>query len=228
MVGKYLKTALNKNDNMEDIKHESYALVGFSRITHSVPKRLFGSNVACNTTIQLKIRAGAVTRDSFCDHAYSDGRMPYITVEMTPNQFTELITCMNCGDGVPCTITQKDGKIYEQKSFQPRTESLREMFAKRLAKKFESTFETILKMKQWLKGKPTKSQLQEIESSMDAIAQEYKSNIPYFMQCLEENMEELSNEAKAEFENWMINRIQNAGINALNEIKKDVESIESK
>lgn len=210
---------------MEDIKHKSYALVGFSRISNSVPKRLFGSNVACNTTIRLRIAPGAVTRDSFADHAYAKGN-PFIEVEMTPNQFSELITSMNCGDGVPCTIIQKDGEHYEHESFKPRLESIRELFASRLANKFESTFELVLKMKQWLKGKPTKSQLQEIERGMDSIVQEYKSNIPYFMERLEDNIEDISNEAKAEFENWMVKRIHDTGIKAINESGKNVESIE--
>lgn len=201
----------------EEIKDKSYATISLHRIEHSKAMQLFGSNAPITTSVVLKISPAIMYRDVIMDHVSAHGR-PLIEVEMTPNQFSELITHFNCGSGTPCTIRQKDGELYEQKNFESRISSIKELFAKRIQDRLSLFTEDAAKMATWCKnGRPTKEQLQTMKNIFDGMINEYRVNIPYFMECFEESFAELSTEVKSEFENWMVKRISDAGIQALNE-----------
>lgn len=97
------------NDIHDDYKesHPSYAVVGFSRLHTSMMDLgdcplLFGASVPQNTTIVLRIKRAELHR-SLASNSYY-GKESLIEVEMTPHQFSELLTSMSVGDGVPCTI----------------------------------------------------------------------------------------------------------------------------
>lgn len=110
---------LDKN-NRNVQSHESWGMVGLSRACCGGPQQLFGSDVTNHTVIILSVKTAQKTRDLGRDWIMGDDTI--CEVAMSPNQFAELISNMNVGDGVPCTITytQQQGNI----QFKPENNKL--------------------------------------------------------------------------------------------------------
>jgi len=90
-------------------RHESFGLVGFSRVQGST--HLFGSHLERHHHfIVLRVHRAQVVHSSLgYDRHRTDGRVPIVEVEMSAAQFAEAITTMNVGEGVPCTIRSVEG-----------------------------------------------------------------------------------------------------------------------
>lgn len=91
-------------------KHKSWGMVGLAR-TYGAERELFGSDVTNHNTIKLTIKHAQKHRELGRDWTMGDDIL--CEVELSALQFAELLTNMNVGDGVPCTIryTREDGYI---------------------------------------------------------------------------------------------------------------------
>lgn len=94
----------------KDMKHASWGMVGFYR-TQGYGRQCFGSDVTNHNTIRLVLKHAIKHRELGKDWTMGDDTI--CEIELTSLQFAELLTNMNCGDGVPCTIiyTNNDGHI---------------------------------------------------------------------------------------------------------------------
>lgn len=94
-------------------KHASWGMIGFYH-TQGGERQLFGSDVSNHNTIRLAIKHARKHRELGRDWTMGDDII--CEVELSSLQFAELLTNMNIGDGVPCTIryTREDGYIKYQ------------------------------------------------------------------------------------------------------------------
>ncbi|MCK4824456.1 hypothetical protein KA005_52380, partial [bacterium] len=122
--------AKNMKDGSHDEKHPAYGLVSFSRVTHSGgANRLFGSSLDDHhTSITLEIKRASVRHDLSQDWFFPEQTM--IKVELSQLQFAELLTTMNAGSGIPCTIRWVNDKGYLPRLKESRLEvdKIREEF----------------------------------------------------------------------------------------------------
>lgn len=91
--------------------HESFGMMGFSRVQCGGDgAALHGSDLKHNTLIRMTLSHGSKKRGLSNDWYHAEGRIA--EVEMSQNQFSEMITSMNMGDGIPVTLnfTEKDGR----------------------------------------------------------------------------------------------------------------------
>ena len=82
-------------------EHPSYAMARFSRISGGY-RSLFGSSIQSQQTITLTISKASHDRNYSNDYFHS--KKEIIEIEMSANQFSELITSFTMGSGVPVTI----------------------------------------------------------------------------------------------------------------------------
>ena len=87
--------------------HPSFGMLSFSR-AHGGHSNLFGSSIQHRDTIHMVLKEGTVSRD--LNEDWYLGGPEIVEVEMSQSQFAELITSMNMGSGVPCTIKFIKGK----------------------------------------------------------------------------------------------------------------------
>jgi hypothetical protein len=205
---------------MEPIReeHESYGMVGFSRITHggalNSGTNLFGSSLKHPHTIALRIKRAVKERYLSTDHYY--GGETLIEVEMSPAQFAEAITALNVGDGVPCTIRRigKTGveecpevsmrQIFEQEFRDSCVET--SDVARNLVKKAEAILsKSVIKA----------SERKELLEYLYKIHMELKSNLPYIGTQFNEAMDKVVSDAKQSVEAFTVQRITDLGIKAL-------------
>ena len=112
---------------MKDTKyenHKSWGMVGLFRQYSGGGTHLFGSDVSNHSTICLKIKHAIKKREFGRDWTMGDDTI--CEVELSAVQYAELLTNMNVGDGVPCTIryTNTDGHI-EYKEEKSKIEIIR-------------------------------------------------------------------------------------------------------
>ena len=115
----------------EEIKHESFAMMGISRVNCNKGQPLFGSSILHNNTIKLKIAPAKIDRHLNRDWFHTT-RTPYIEVEMSYSQFAEAITALNVGDGIPVTLKYLNGKEIEECPYLDKRQMFEQEFKKEM------------------------------------------------------------------------------------------------
>lgn len=199
--------------------HESYGMLGFSRFTGG-NNVFFGSSITHNGGISLTIKKCVIERSLSNDWYF--GQDVICEIEMSPSQFTEAITNMNCGDGVPCTIKYVTGKKMENPPFTNKRLQFEE--------EFKHSFDTLLKNLQtttkaaenFLSNKKplTISEKQNLISTLKSCTSFMKYHLPFINKKFNEQMDKTVKEAKAEVDNLITHSIAKLGIEKLQELKQ--------
>lgn len=201
----------------EQLSHESYGMIGFSRINGS--NRFYGSELQQDNYIEMKVYHSEVERELSKEWYHANGRAPIIRLRMSAGQFAEMITSMNIGDGVPCTIESIQGKKMEDlPSIENRKEFVHRKFVDRMKEFAQRIKDNQTQAKLIVKKKTlSKQDVIDLSHQLDYLTQEITSNIPFFMECFQETMDEVVLEAKLEVENAILHKINVLG---LAELKK--------
>lgn len=194
--------------------HESYGLVQFNKINGSFTN-LFGTNVDSSTAIALRVKRGNVKRG--LSSTWYGEEEELIEVILSPNQFSELLTTMNCGVGVPCTIQHVAGKRAEAPPQDiPDTEKVRNEFAERMKEidsKMNEFGQEIVKILD--KKSINKSDKSQIIDHLRMLHREVGANFPFVLECFQESANDIVKEAKSVVDDFVANSIHNAGIKAI-------------
>lgn len=197
------------------IKHESFGQISFSRVTTSGNIGFYGSELKKGDYIQMELHESEIDRTLSTDYFHSNKRL--VRVRMSANQFSQLITSLNRGDGVPCTIEQVGEKFYEQlPAIENRKQFTSRMFRERMVEFQKTLSEKQQRAKNLVAKKNlTKSDQEELTKLLDWITTETTSNIPYFNDCFQESMDKVVVEAKMEIEAAVDSKIYSAGLGVL-------------
>jgi hypothetical protein len=197
-------------------KHPSFGVAGFSRRTGG-NFNLFGSSIKHGNTICLTIKRASRRRS--LSNYWIHGNEQLIEVLFSPNQFAQLLTSMNVGDGVPCTL-QYVGR--ERMPDCPSVE-IREEFQREFeedVRKVTAGARTALKeITQIFNTKASigKADRAEILSKINRLINLLTDSIPFVQGQFNEAMDGTVTEARAEVESFIDNKIQSLGIQALND-----------
>lgn len=204
----------------ERISHPSFGQISFSRI-QSTGANFYGSELKQDHYITMKVTESEINRTLSRDW-YHSKRAPLIEIRMSSNQFSELITSMNRGDGTCCTIEMVNMKPVEPLPTQEsRKEFIHRKFDDRM-KEFARTLKTKQLRVKELTAKKTlsKADQDELNKTVEWLTQEVASNIPFFAKCFQETIDYSVNEAKSEIENAIQHKINVLGLEALHEKNK--------
>jgi hypothetical protein len=208
-------------------KHESYGMIGVSRMFSGKENILFGSSIRHNTVMRLRIKPGKCIRSLNHDSYMSDGHS-YIEVDMSVTQFAELISSINQGDGVPCTIARINNKSIDQ----PTMGSKREQFVNEFS---ESTDEVAKKLDGLLsfakslssKQSVSKADRQALVHKIEMLRQDIESNLPFIAKMFNEQMDKTVDEAKGEVEGFIAQRTQELGLQNIRDLAGIGQSIQN-
>lgn len=205
----------------ETHSHPSYGMIRFSRISGR-PPYFFGSELPQDHYIELTIEGGELQRDLSNDWYHSDHRR-IIECRMTANQFSELITSLNIGCGVPCTLQYVDDKaiLQENSKAETKKEYTHRSFKERM-KEFSGRFRGFQdKVKEITKKQViAKKDKEEINNVVESLFTELNRNIPFFLECFQKHMDKVVVEAKMEVENTIMHKVTMLGLDSLHEQQK--------
>jgi hypothetical protein len=201
--------------------HPSFGKIGFSRVTCNPSQNFYGSELPQDHYITMKIYNSEIQRELTQDRYYTKG-IPLIQIRMSNGQFAEMITSMNIGDGVCCTIERLGiDKIEELPQQESRKEFVHRKFEDRM-KEFASKIKKQQQEAKDLVGKKTlsKEEMKKLQFHLEWLTQEIERNIPFFAKCFQETMDEVVYEAKTEVENAIQHKINTLGLSALHDENK--------
>lgn len=217
--------------NRTEYSHKSYGMVSFAR-TNTNGCELFGSSIDHGTIIRLSIKQATMDRDAQLNKDWYHSSGPSIaTVYLSQNQFSELLTNMNFGDGVPCTIehTQEHRFIKYKAPFDktPRAKSERHFneFANKIAKTVREGFDGV----QSILDKPTINKKDRIDilKKFERVAEIVSDSLPYAEKMFHESTEKTIAEAKDEIDAVMTNLALKIGVDAMRQaLPRLAESID--
>lgn len=200
-------------------KHESFGQISFIRTTGTAD--FYGSELTQDHYISMELHNSQVYR-SLTDDRYMPTGPILVRVRMTAGQFSEMITSMNTGSGVCCTIERFAGKkVEELPSQQSRKEYVHIEFRDRMKAFGEKLHANKKKASEIIKKKIlSKQDIQELSWFLEHMTQEIESSIPFLVECFQESMDKVVLEAKTEVENAIQHKINTLGLNALHEQNK--------
>ena len=215
---------------MEENKHPAFGLVKFSKVMGH-PGHLFGSSVECENYVELEISHAVESIDTGLDRHYHHDGAPIVTVAMTPAQFAELITTMNIGSGIPCTIRDIDGKGVERipdNAHEHELDRQRRQFKEKMMNLSKELHTSQKRIEELLKQpRLNKEEKEELAKVLYKGTQDIDSNIPYFMSFFDEATDKIVQEAKSEIDAVVHDCVINAGIKALGEEFKNYDQIDT-
>jgi len=189
--------------------HESFGLVSLSRRTggHGAT-HLFGSRVEYHpVTIALTIRRAErlFSNDLSYDTYHHMSRVPpVVEIEMSSAQFTDALTMMNMGEGIPCTIKDVNGVRMEPVPSEHRSEQ--HMIRKNFRSKMAAVREEI---------NPHRTELDEILAKK-AVGKKDKERIAWLF----EKLTRISSDSAA----FTLDQFSEATQKLETEAKKEVEA----
>lgn len=211
---------MGKHDDEEKQTHPAFAMVGFSR-RQGNPGRLFGSALEHHESyVCLSIRRAERIRESGYDRFFGGIRGDLIEVDLSAAQFAELLTTMNVGMGVPCTLRSFDAKKVEPIPDDDtlEVEHVRQSFAKKMRGLADKCKDDVKEVKELLAKKNlTQADRAAILSKMESVMQEVSSNTPYMLQLFEEASEKVVSHAKAEVDAFITTNVVAEGLRAIKE-----------
>ena len=209
-------------------EHPSFGMLGLSRI-HGKSGYLFGSEIQSDNFIELTLSEGEMNRELSNDWFFA--RKPLFKVKMSPNQFSELITTLNIGSGVPVTIEEVMGEKIEQcNDMESKKTYTHNQFKQRMAE-FMSEINSKYKEAEQIINKKnlSKDDQEKLKWFYQRMSQEIKQNIPFFVKCFQEVMDKVVLDAKSEIDSALLHSVVSAGIEALGiNINKPDKSIGDK
>lgn len=206
----------------ETEKHPAFGLVGFSRIQGN-PGKLFGSNLENHGSyIVLRIHRAKLYHDLSRDWAMADIRSPIVEVNLSAAQFAELLTTMNIGEGVPCTLHRVMGEQQEEipQDRKSEPELIADVFEQdcqdfvgKLRKAMDNA-RALLDSKETLKRKDR----DRLVGMLEWIVREVAADQPFRLKQYQCAMEKTTTQAKAELEGFVTTAAINLGVERLREM----------
>lgn len=210
------------NDRKEE-NHPAYGMIGLHRQTWSGKSRLFGSPLSKHhMIIALTIKRAYRTHDLSMDRIF--GREELIEVLLSPHQFSELITTMNVGDGVPCTIRHIDGQLAgEIPDTETEAERIESGFADRISALRSKVAAVVNKIATEMSSSVPKTKKREWEIALSQITSEVESHWPFIVSQFHEATERAVEAKKAEIDAFVTRVVHQTGLEQLRAISsKDV------
>jgi len=203
-------------DTLHDVvkSHSSWGMVGVSR-SQGTPRPLFGTSIKHGTTITLTIHECEDHRGLNRDWFHAKKRL--IEIELSASQFAELITTMNVGDGVPCTIRRTEKGAIQYAEGENKIDQHSQEFAASMEDMTNKFAKVVSEATEILENKPaiSKTDRKNILEGLRMLLQNVKSNIPFFKRQFDEQMDKTIVEAKAEVESFVMNAVTKTGLQAI-------------
>ena len=196
-------------------ENENQGQISLSRVTCNQDLDFYGSKIKHNEYIELKISNSKHTRK--INHDYYFAKDTLISVKLTPNQFAEMITHLNMGDGTPCTISSFNKNKMEEYVSQDEITVFSNEFENHIKNiglmitNCKKKMEIILNKKTAL----TKKEKEELTSLLYQINMHFNSNLPYIRNQFDESIDKAVSEFKQMCDAKVIRIREQTGIDSL-------------
>lgn len=208
--------------------HPAYATIGASRVSGQT--HLFGSNIGHSGYVVIRICA-AERFDKGHSESIHGGNRSYIEVALSEAQWVGLVSRMNIGTGVPCTLTRLGGELIpglpDPGKAVEKLESQIETIKANVEAEAKAALARLLEL---IDGKVPKKMLDEVRSLANQMSGHFGSNQRLYEKCLTETKERLVAESQVEIDAMITAAVSNLGLESIAQLSAilsdPVQSIE--
>ena len=201
------------------IKHASFATVNATR-TSCNKMTLFDSNINHDGYITLSFQEAEMIDGAYGSRVSGHGRSIF-EVAMSENQFVGLVTRMNMGSGIPCTIQHgRTGPLEivpDIGAFEDSAEKLKRKSREIHQHGVERVQSDVAKLKELLLALPKKKQ-EEAGRIIEYMTSTTLMNLDYGKDVLQETADKLVTEAKVEINATVQGIITQLGVDSLHQL----------
>jgi hypothetical protein len=201
------------SDKEQTYEHPAYGVIGMYVVTGGDP-HLFGSDIHHNQRIRIEIKTATLKRGLSNDWIH--GRRSLVEVEMSHAQFAEFITTPNRGDGIPCTITEIEGRMVPSiEQLETKQEMFRREIEESASRRLEAISAEIAKLGALIEsGKLPKGELRELHKTLARQAEQLPGSIGFVVEQGEEALEKATTAAKIDIEATIHAHVNRLGLEA--------------
>lgn len=220
MMNEKNEPKLVSEDNVlgKKYEHPSWGVIQVSRV--SGQKQLLGSNLKHQHFVTLNIGRGKkYIGDSGEERIHGGMRGELIEVALSEAQWAQLLSSMNMGSGVPCTLTY----INKERMPECPEDDVRERFHRTVQADVAGFANNLNKLQREIAARfedpkaLTKVEKKEILSKLDSVLTELQSNMPFVLEMFEEKLEQQVAAAKTDIDSFLAYKAQLLGMKDLQE-----------
>lgn len=203
----------------------SFGMVQFSRVSFGGAGRKFhASDIYHRDGIILRI-AEAESDDQYGRTWFrASSRRPLVEVYLSGDQFATLLTSMNMGDGVPCTISYEHTK--GNIPFPEYTETKIEKSNKYFKESVEEVYERLANFEKALdQVKLSQKDKKLLSDHVYSVRQQIEKNLPYVVETFKETMGKIIVEGKAAIESFYTGIVARTGMNMMQMKRMENDSL---
>ena len=207
--------------------HPAYGMLRFSRVSGG-PGKMFGSEINHNSYIQLELQPGEEQRH--LSNSWFFGRSKCLMqVKMSCAQFSELITSLNMGSGVPVTIDYLADEMGQRPGIKDE-DTLHETIKREVKKEANDAFKDADSLVKTLRAtleasKLPKGKQTELIGLAEQLSRAVHQSMPFIVDQYQEAAEKVAAKAKAELDAYATNIIHRLGEKALNALNEGANSL---
>lgn len=200
---------MSKQSEDQEERHPSYGCIQLSHVSGG-DERVFMSPLRHQHRIKLSISGARHMRSINSDWHMSDAQS-YIVVEMSEQQFAQLICSFNQSNGAPCTIKRVGGEMREAPPVQLKAERHYDE-AKAAAKQALDELTALQTELDELVAKLPKAKQDAVRARVSRARQVIGNHMPWIVQMMHEHMDKVVGAAKHEIQAEIGRRLAGAGL----------------
>ena len=192
---------------------EELGIARFNRVSGN--RNLYGSPFTHPSYVELTISRGKMETSYGKTEYWAQHNNPYIVVDFSNNQFAELITTMNIGSGIPCTVHRFNGQTYNYNSVKPEDNRVKvnhqiDESSKTIINQLNELIQIIEEEKM---SQRTKARL---INQARRISLTLRESLPYVVKQYSEYLDRLEQQSKTEIASYADIAIKQYGLDKLN------------
>ena len=199
----------------EHVKHPSYGQASISRVTSNKGAVMYGSTLKHDSFLSFRLYQSELWRDSGIERYHTTGKC-LVEFDLSEAQFTQLITTMNIGSGVPVTLRHINGQNVERPPERNERVKIDEDIKKAANKAVENSRAVLASIGQMIEsGKFNKTEMRKLYGELSNAIQHMTGSAPFLIEMFNESLEKAVTSAKADFDAYIQMQVQQAGLEKL-------------
>ncbi len=186
-------------------------LIQISR-TYGGRNVLFGSNIPHDTCMRLTISQAYIHRSFNENHYYPKNKL--IEIELSPSQYAEMITNLNHGVGVPCTITKfMEERVPNDLKLNDELEMVKLEYSESVDKIMDEIKNTIYEIPDDKSMSPKK--IRDLKIDLVNMLYRLTQEAPFMKERFDETLDKIFVEAKASIDDTINLTLSNIGLDTI-------------